>query len=170
LGIGEPTVGVDEGRSFGKRLHARVGEELVGQRFETGFAGNRALGAAPGLVRQVQVFQLLLGRCGFDGGTQLGRQLTLLVEALQHRSAALLKLAKVVQAHLQLAQLDVVEALGGFLAVAGDEGHRGAAIKQFNGSIDLGWPNLQLSGNLQNDLVQEFEAEKAKRRSLRSYP
>ena len=78
------------------------------------------------------------------------------------------QLAQVGQARFELAQLDVVEAVGRLLAVAGDEGHRGAAVEQLDGGLHLRRPNLQFGGNLQNDLVQEVEAEKAKRRSLKA--
>ena len=64
------------------------------------------------------------------------------------------QLAQVGQAHFQFAQLDVVEAVGGLLAVAGDEGHGGAAIQQLHGRFDLGGANLQFGGQLQQDLVQ----------------
>jgi hypothetical protein len=90
-----------------------------------------------------------------DGGAQRGRELALFVDALEHRGAAVFQLAQVAQAGFQLTQLDVVQALGGLLAVAGDERHRGAAVQQFNGGIDLRRPNLQLGGDLQNDLVQD---------------
>jgi hypothetical protein len=46
-----------------------------------------ALGAAFELVGQVQVFEFLLGGRGLDRGTQLGRQLALLLDALEHRGA-----------------------------------------------------------------------------------
>jgi hypothetical protein len=63
-----------------------------------------------GLVGQVQVFQLLLGGRGLDGGAQLGRELALFLDALEHRRAAVFQLAQVAQTGLQLAQLDVVQA------------------------------------------------------------
>jgi hypothetical protein len=94
------------------------------------------------------------------------RQLALLVDALAHRGAALLELAQVGQARFELAQLDVVEAVGRLLAVAGDEGHGGAAVEQLDGARHLLRPNLQLGGDLQNDLVQGNGGGKRKRRSL----
>jgi hypothetical protein len=76
------------GRAWGR-------PQLVGQRLDAGFAGDLALGAALLLERQVQVFQLLLGRREFDGGAQLGRELALLVDALEHGFAAVFELAQV---------------------------------------------------------------------------
>jgi hypothetical protein len=84
----------------------------------------------------------------------LVRRLGLLLDALQHRGAAVFQLPQVGQARFQLAQLDVVEALGGLLAIAGDEGHGGAAVEQVHGGLDLGRANLQFGGDLQSDLVQ----------------
>ena len=86
---------------------------------------------------------------------QFGRQLALLFDAPEHRRAAVFQLAQVGQARFQFTQLDVVQALGGFLAVAGDEGDGGAGVEQFDGVLHLGRPNLQFGGDLQNDLVQE---------------
>jgi hypothetical protein len=78
-----------------------------------------------------------------DRGAQLGRELALLVDALEHRRAPLLELAQVAQARLELAQLRVVEAVGGLLAVAGDEGNVRPAVEQFERPRHLRRPNLQ---------------------------
>jgi hypothetical protein len=107
------------------------------------------------LVRQVEVFELLLGRGGLDGGAQLRRELALLVDAFEHGGAAVFQLAQVGQAGLQLAQLDVVEAVGGFLAVAGDEGHGRATIEQLHRGFDLGGANLEFRRQLHEDLVHD---------------
>ena len=152
--IGKTGVGVDEGSGLGRRVQRRIREQRVGQRLQSGLARDQALGAALGLEGQIQVFKLLLGGRGLDGTTQFGRQLALLFDALEHRGAAVCQFAQVAEAGFQFAQLDVVQPVGGFLAVAGDEGHRGAAVQQLDGGLDLCRPNLQLSGDLQNDLVQ----------------
>ena len=52
-------------------IERRVGEQPVGQRLDAGFARDLALGAALGLVRQVQVLQFLLGGRGLDRRAQL---------------------------------------------------------------------------------------------------
>ena len=66
-----------------------IAPQLIGQRLDAEFARDHALGAALGLVGQVQVFQLLLGRRGLDRDAQLGRQLALLLDAFQDGGAAL---------------------------------------------------------------------------------
>jgi hypothetical protein len=142
-----------EGRGLLRRVQRGVGKELVGQRLDAGLARHLALGAALGLVGQIKVFQLLLGRRGIDGGAQLGCQLALLLDALQHRGAALLELAQVRQARLELAQLDVVEAVGRLLAVARDEGHGGAPVEQFDGGLHLVLADLDLGRELANDFL-----------------
>ena len=152
--IGETGIGVDEGGGLGVRIQRRVGEQLVGQRLEAGLAGDHALGAALLLERQVEVFQLLLGRRGGDGLGQRGRELALLVDALEHRGAAVFQLAQVGQTRLELAQLRVVEVVGDFLAIAGDERHRRATVQQRHRRVDLCGADLQFRRDLKKDLFQ----------------
>jgi len=64
------------------------------------------------------------------------------------------QLTQVGQARLQVAQLRVVQAVSGFLAVAGNERHGGAPIQQLDGGVDLGRTNFQFGRDLQKDLVQ----------------
>ena len=135
------------------RVEARVGKQLVGQRLQPRFAGHHALGAALGLEGQVQVFQLLFGGRGVDGGQQFGRHLALLGDAFDHGGAAVFQLAQIAQARLQLAQLDVVQAAGHFFAVTGDEGDGGAAIEQFHGGLDLLRADTDFSGQLGQDFL-----------------
>ena len=47
---------------FVRRIELRLGEQFVCQRFQARFTGNHAFGAALRLVRQIQIFQFLLGR------------------------------------------------------------------------------------------------------------
>ena len=154
LRVGKAGIGADEGGGFGQRVQHRVGEEPVGQRLQPRLARDLALGAAPRLVRQVQVFQLLLGRRGLDGSLELGAELALLGDALQHRGAAVFQLAQVGQSRFERAQLGVVEAVGGLLAVAGDEGHGGAAVEQLDGGAHLRGSRAEFGGDLLRDLVQ----------------
>ena len=128
-----------------------VGPKLVGQRLHAEFTRNLRLGAPFGLVGQIQIFQLLLGGRGFDGGAQIGRELALLLNAFEDGGAALVQLAQIAQAHLQLAQLGIVQPARGFLAVAGDEGHGGAAIQQVNGGLHLRRAYAEFGGNLKGN-------------------
>ena len=72
-----------------------------------------------------------------DRRRELGRQLALLLDALEDRRAALLELAQIGQPLLERAQLGVVEPAGGFLAVARDEGHGGLVVEQGDGGVHL---------------------------------
>ena len=155
--ISKATFGIDKGRRFSRWVERKIGEQPVRQWLEPSFAGDHALGPAPRLEGQVEVFKLLLGRRAFDCRAQLRRQLALFFNALEHRRPAQLELTQIAKTDLQFAQLDVVKPIGDFLAIAGDEGHGGPAIEQFHGSVDLRRPNLQLGGNLKQDFVQQSE-------------
>ncbi len=150
--IGKARVGIDEGRRLCGRVERRIGEELVGERLQARFARDHRLRAALGLVRQVEVFELLLRRRRLERALQLSGQLALLGDALDDRGAALFELAQVGQARVQLAQLHVVEVVGRFLAVAGDERHGGAAVEQLDCGLDLRRTNLEFGGNLGKDV------------------
>jgi hypothetical protein len=104
------------------------------------------------LERQVQVFQLLLGRRGGDGPAQRVGELALLVNRFQHGRAPVFQLAQVGEAVFEFAQLDVVQPAGGFLAVAGDEGHGSAAVKQRHGGLNL----VHRHSNFLRDLRDDF--------------
>ena len=77
----------------------------------------------------------------------------MLINALEHGSAALVQFAQVRQAGFQFAQLDIVQAASHFLAVARDEGHRGTTVQQLDGSADLLLPYFDFCGQLPNDLL-----------------
>ena len=124
-----------------------IGEQRVGQRLQAGFARDLRLGAALELVGQVEVFEPRLVFSTFDGGAQLGGHLVLLFDAGDHRGAAFLQFAQVVQALFEIAQLGVVERAGDFLAVARNEGHGGALIEQLDGGGDLGQAHAQFGGD-----------------------
>ena len=152
--ISETALGIDERGGFVERHQARVGEQLVRQRLDARFARDHGLRAALLLVGQVQVFEFLLGRRGLERTKQCRRQLALLVDALQHRCTTFFEFTQVREARFEFAQLDVVEVVGRFLAVAGDERHRGTTIEQPHGCAHLRRPNLQFGGDLQKNLVQ----------------
>ncbi|MDT4859091.1 hypothetical protein FQZ97_935890 [compost metagenome] len=158
--------GLQEGLGFDGRSERGVGQQLVGQRLDAEFAGDLALGAALLLERQVQVFELLLGGREFDRGAQLGGQLALLVDGLEHRHAAVFEFAQVRQPGFQFAQLDVVEAARDFLAIAGNERNRGAFVEQFDGGLHLVLADLDFNGELANDFLHVLSASLAKRGSL----
>ena len=147
LGVGKAGINVQIAGSLGGRVQRRVGEQRVGQRLDAGFAGDLGLGAAPGFVGQIQVFEALLGFGGLDLGLQRGLQLALFGDAGEDRGAAVLEFAQIAQALFQVAQLGVVQPAGDFLAVAGDEGHRGAVIEQCDGGKDLAGLDAEFGGD-----------------------
>ena len=108
----------------------RIGEQRFGQRRQPGLARNLRLGAALGLIRQVKVFECLLGFGGVDLRSQLRRQCALFVDGGEDRCTAFFQFAQVGQPFSQRAQLCIVKPAGCFLAVAGDERHGGAFVKQ----------------------------------------
>ena len=152
--IGKATFGIDERASLGRGIQRRVGEQLVGQRLQARLARNHPFGAPLRLEGQVEVLKFLLRGGRFDGRAQFGRQLALLVDALEHGFTAFEQLAQIAQPGFQLTQLNVVEPVGGLLAVARNEGHRGTAVDQGHGGLYLCRTNLQFGGDLQLNLVQ----------------
>ena len=146
-GIGHALVRIDEGGGAFFRSDRRVGEDRVGQRFQTGLAGDLRLGAALGLVGQVEVFEARLAVGGQHVIEQRLRELPLLGDGREDRVAAVFHLAQVAELLLEVAQLGVVEAAGHFLAVAGDERHGRAFVQQFDRSADLRRLCIDLVGN-----------------------
>src|SRR3546814_17733976 len=64
-GVGHALVGIDEGRGEVPGHAGRVGEQAVGQRFQSGLACDLRAVSALRLVRQVQAFEQLLAFAGF---------------------------------------------------------------------------------------------------------
>ena len=87
-------VGHERGRGL-LGSDAGVGEQPVGQRFEPGLAGDLRLGAALGLVRQVDVLDARFGVGGHQRGLELVGQRALLGDRGQHGVAALIELAQI---------------------------------------------------------------------------
>ena len=76
-------------------------------------------------------------RLGVGGQTALAQvvgELALLVDGGEHRVAALVQFAQIVQALRERAELAVVEAARDLLAVPRDEGHGRALVEQPDGS------------------------------------
>ena len=103
LGVGKTGLGVDELFSFLVRRQVRIFEQAEGERLDTGFAGDLRLGAALLLVRQIKVFETLLGFGIADLGLEFRRQLALFVDAGEDGGTPLLKVAQVGQAFFEVA-------------------------------------------------------------------
>jgi len=137
LDVGHSLVGIDVGqRRFLGNQHG-IGQQALGKRLQPGLAGDHRLGAALGFVGQIQVFQAHLAVGVEQVALQFRGQLALLGHALEYRAAPLLQLAQVAQALFEVAHLGIVEAAGGLLAIARNEGHRGALVEQVDGGLDL---------------------------------
>jgi hypothetical protein len=113
---------------------------------QTGLAGDLRLGAALGLVRQVDVLDAGLGLRGQQRVAQFVGELALLLDGGQHGLASLVEFPQVAQSLLQRAQLSVVEAAGDLLAVPRDEGDRGPLVEQPDRRRDLGLRDSQFLG------------------------
>ena len=85
---------------------------------------------------------------GHDRRFQRGIELALFADRIEDGSAAFFKFAQIGQPLFQSAQLRVVERAGRFLAVAGNERNRGAAIEQRDGRLDLLLAYTKLLRNL----------------------
>ena len=103
-----------------------------------GFARDLRLRPPLGLVRQVEIFEPRLG-LGLLESTAASSGVSLPCSSMLFRiaRAPLLELAQVGQPLFERAQLRVVEAAGGFLAIAGDERHGGLVVEQRDGGLDL---------------------------------
>ena len=122
--------------------------EIGGERLQAFFAGDRGLGAALGLVGQIEIFQFALVERGLDAGLQLVGQLALLGDGGQDGLAASHQLAEVAELLFDVADLDLVEVAGGFLAVAGDEGHGAALVEQSDHGDEALHGDLKHAGNV----------------------
>ncbi|SHU20072.1 Uncharacterised protein [Mycobacteroides abscessus subsp. abscessus] len=134
--LGGHVIGIERG----------VGEQPVRQGLQAGLASDLGLGAALGLVRQVDVFDPRLRLGGQQRRLEVVGQLALFFDRGQHGVAALIQFAQVPEPLLQGAELTVVQAAGDFLAVPRDERHRRAFVQQPYRGVDLTFGDGQLFG------------------------
>ena len=130
-----------------------IGQQGVGQGFQTRLAGQLAFGAALELEGHINVLQVLFGARRLHQCGQGRRPFTLLFNGALYDFAALLQFAQVSQARFEFAQLDVVQPIGGFFAVAGNKGYAGAAVEQRHRRLYLLWTYADFLRNLRNDVV-----------------
>ena len=115
---------VGRGQRLGRR--PAVGEDRLGQRPQPLLPRDGGAGAALGLVRQIEVLERRLAGCRGDARLELGRELLLLADRAEDRRPPGLELAQVGEPVGEATQLGIVEPAGRLLAVARDEGNRGA--------------------------------------------
>ena len=147
LRVGDAPVRVDVRRRLLPRIAGGPGQQQLGQRLQAGFAGDLRLGPALRLVGQVDVLQAGLGIGGHDLPLERVVELALRPDRLQDRGPPLVQLAQVAEPFLQRAELRVVQRPGQFLAVPGDERHRGPAVEQLDRGGDLALPDAELIGD-----------------------
>src|SRR3954469_25016987 len=145
---GDALLGVNKGVRCLLRIALGVGVQALGQGLQPGFSGDLGLGAPLGLVGQIEVLKARLGVGRKDLAPERIVELALALDAREDGRAPLLQLAKIAQALIERAQLRVVEGASGLLAVSCNEGHRGAAVQQVDGSLDLPLLCIQLARNL----------------------
>jgi hypothetical protein len=129
LGVSKTGINVEKFFGFVFRRQIWVGEQGQCQRLNASFTGYLRLGTAFLLVGQIQVFKTLLGFGIADLGFQFLGQFALFFDAAQDGCPPVFEIAQIGQALFEVAQLSIVEAIGGFLAVARDKRHGSAFIQ-----------------------------------------
>jgi len=121
-----------------------LGEYELRQRLQPLLARHRRPGAALWLEGKVEVLQRLqlVGRP--QGRLQLGRQLALLLDALEDRLPALLEIAHIFDPLLDGAYLLLIQTSGRLLAITRNEGDGVVRIQQLDRALDLAPTQAQL--------------------------
>ena len=101
LGVGNTGLIIDIAFRCALWLQRGVVIQGIGQGLQTGFTGNLRFGSALGLIRQVEVFEAVLGVRRIDAGTQLIGQLALLLNAVEDRGTTVFQLTQITQAVFQ---------------------------------------------------------------------
>jgi len=149
LTVGDIFLGADKLLRKGFRRQGWIVAQAVREWFEPGLARNLRPGATFRFVWQIQVLEPRFGFGGLDLALQFVAEFALFVDAFENRTAAFFEFAQITQALLEQSQLRIVETLGGFLAIARDERHGCAAIKQIHGGLHL----TRLGGNFYGDAL-----------------
>jgi hypothetical protein len=106
--------------------------QIIGQRLEPFLARDGRLSVPLRLVRQVEVFQFALIQRALDARFQFVRQFALLLDRSENRLLARHQIAEIAELLLDRSDLDFIQIAGCFLAVARDERHSRAFVKQFD--------------------------------------
>jgi len=143
--VGHPLLRVDEGEGGLLRGLLRgaapqlLEEDQLGKGLKAPLLGDGRLGAALGLVGEVEVLQQGLLPAGLDPGGQLGGELTLFGDGGEDGLLPLGQLGVVGEEVGQVADLHLVQFAGHLLAVAGDEGDGRPLPEEFDGAPHLAW-------------------------------
>ena len=122
---------------FDLRVERGVGKQCIGQRLQPGFARDLCFGAALGLIRQIQVFQHLLGGGGLHREFQRVGELALFGNRREYRGATVFQLTQIAEPLFQITQMRVVEIAGDLFAITRDKRHGCAFVEQCNGGGHL---------------------------------
>ncbi len=144
------------------RTQRRVIHQGIGQGLQACFTRHLRLGAALGLIGQIQILQALLGLGSGNVSGQLRRELALRFNALLNRAAAIFQFTQIRQALVQEAQLRVVQVASSLLAVAGNKRHGGAFVNELDGGSHLGRTGVEFGGDALFDGRQHKERRKIK--------
>src|SRR5690606_36409519 len=134
-----------ESGRFRSRIQAGIGEQPVGEGLEPGLARGLRAAATLRLVWEVEILEALLGGGRLDLRRQRLVELALLRDAREDGRTALLQLAQIAQALVELAKLRVVQPAGRLLAVARDERHRRALVEELDRSADAGGCDIEFA-------------------------
>ena len=162
-------LGVDEARRRGVRVVLGMRQQEIGERLQARLPGDLGLGAALRLERQIDVLEPALAVGGTDRRLERVVELALLADRLEDGGAPLLELAQIAQALVERAQLRIVERAGRLLAIAGDERHRGAAVEQRHGGLDLLRAHAELFRDLLGNFLRELLLNGSGRRNGHAY-
>ena len=99
------------------------------------------------------VFQIVHSHALQTG--QLVGQFALFSDGFEDRLTTVFQFAQIAQPGLQFAQLNIIESVGHFFAVARNKRYRGATVQQFDCGFYLLFGDLDLCGNLPNDFLHE---------------
>ena len=149
--VGDVLVGRDEGRRALGGQDRGIAEEQVRERPQPCLLGDLGLGAALGLVGEVDVLQAALAVGRQDRRLELGVELSLVAHGLEDDLPPGFELAQVAQPLLQRAELRIVQRSGDFLAVSRDEGDGRAAVEQLDRGLDLLFLDAEFLGNARLD-------------------
>ena len=135
-------------RRAGLRVLRRICQQQVGERFEPGLARDLGLRAPLRLVRKIDVLQPRLAVGAADLSFQRVVELALLADRLEDRWRGAPRVradsAGALRACASCASSSVA---GRFLAIAGDERHRGAAVEQADRGGHLRYADAKLGGD-----------------------
>ena len=137
-----------------------LAEEDVRQRFQAPLFGDGRPGAAFGPVRLINIFERGEGLGFGDGVLELIGEEIAFGEGFQDRVPALIQFREAQEPFANAGDGHFVQRSGGFLAIPGDEGDRGALGEKLGGGGDLPGLHFELARNLKNMCFVHFKTDR----------